>query len=128
MTLTRRQFIASTAASVAVSFVSEKDIRGLNRRWRGIDKPTDVLSFAYGEAGLPASGKKDESDLLGDIIVCPGRVRKQASAIGREFRQELALVVVHGFLHLLGFDHRNKRQEAVMFRLQQEILMRAGYL
>lgn len=114
-------------AEVSVIFVSEPEMRRLNRERRGIDRSTDVLSFAYREVDRQERRLSDESG-LGDIIVCTGRVRRQAAEIGRPCGQEFALVIVHGFLHLLGFDHDTPAREKKMFFLQQEVLLRAKVL
>ena len=111
---------------LSVSIVSDAAIRRLNRQYRGLDKVTDVLSFGYGEARDffgPADGQRAD---LGDIVISGPQVRRQAVAIGRPVDQEFSLLFVHGLLHLLGFDHGTAAQEARMFGLQQEVLMRAG--
>lgn len=113
--------------TVAVAIVSDAKIRRLNKVWRGIDRVTDVLSFGY----RPGSGFVDTagtSSQLGDIVISLPQVRRQAKAIGRPVRQELALMIVHGLLHLLGLNHDTPRKEARMFGLQQEVLMLAGVL
>jgi probable rRNA maturation factor len=117
----------SGPAGVSVVFVSEPEMRRLNRERRGLDRPTDVLSFAYRELDRRERRLADE-DGLGDIVVCPSRVRRQAAEIGRSCGQELALVIVHGFLHLLGFDHDTPVREKKMFQFQHEVLLRAKIL
>ena len=113
------------ASALAVRVVGDKAIRRLNREHRGLDKVTDVLSFAYGPgAGFDEPGGRVRQ--LGDIVVGGPQARRQARAIGRSASQEFALLAAHGLLHLLGIDHRTPREESRMFGLQQEILMRAG--
>lgn len=115
------------SASVGVRVVDDRTIRTLNRIHRSKDKVTDVLSFSATE-GLPkamAAGAKGE---LGDIVIALPQVRRQAKAIGRSAKDEFALMVVHGTLHLLGFDHESLTDEARMFALQHDILIRAGIL
>ncbi len=116
-------------ACVAVVIVNDRLIRRLNRAYRRQDRPTDVLSFDYAERpfGPPARrrGRDTAPRELGDIVISAERVRRQAKAAGRPFRQEFSLALVHGLLHLLGFDHATARQKKIMFGLQQEILMRA---
>jgi probable rRNA maturation factor len=105
------------AVEMSVSVVSDAVIRRLNRQYRGKDKVTDVLSFGMdGAAGL------------GDIFICLPQVRRQARTIGRSAASEFALMVVHGTLHLMGYDHATLVQERRMFGLQHEVLERAGYL
>lgn len=109
------------SASIGVAFVSEREIRRLNRVYRRKDKVTDVLSFASSDL----SRKHPDPRLLGDIIVCSAQVRRQAKRIGRPARQEFALMLVHGTLHLLGYDHESVKDEKRMFGLQQDILIEA---
>jgi len=114
-------------ATVGIRLVDDRSIRMLNRIHRGKDKVTDVLSFSATE-GLPkamAAGAKGE---LGDIVIALPQVRRQAKAIGRSAKDEFALMVVHGTLHLLGFDHESIGDEEKMFALQHDILIRAGIL
>lgn len=112
-------------ARFSLAFVSDADIRRLNRRWRGRDKATDVLSFGYKNA-IPAGGRgRSAVRELGDVVISVPTARRQAASAGRPLRAEIALLLVHGLLHLLGHDHAGRRQEERMFGLQQEILMRA---
>lgn len=110
--------------SVSLSIVTDAVMIKLNKRHRGKSKTTDVLSFAYDEA--PFVGLKSvKENLLGDIIISLPQVARQAKAIGRPVGQEFCLMVVHGMLHLMGYDHETVAQEKKMFGLQQEILMRS---
>jgi len=114
--------------SLSVSLVSEAEIQRLNRDYRGQNKITDVLSFGMLEGGgFPGSNMVGSED-LGDIIICLKRVKKQSEEIDRPLATELALMVAHGTLHLLGFDHCEAEEEKEMFALQQEVLMRLSYL
>lgn len=79
---------------IDVSLVNDSTIRRLNRRYRKKARPTDVLSFAYGEEGL-----------LGEIIISEETARRQAKAYGAPYREELRRLVIHGVLHILGYDH-----------------------
>lgn len=107
-------------AVVDVSMVGDAEIRKLNRRYRGKNEVTDVLSFGY------AKGRADVG--LGDVVICLSQVKRQAKRKGKLVREEFALMVVHGMLHLLGYDHATLAEERTMFGLQQEILMRTGIL
>jgi probable rRNA maturation factor len=89
-----------TADEVSVALVDEERIRGLNRAYRGIDRVTDVLSF-----GLDGEPGPDGRVNLGDLVVCPARARQQAERAGHPFWTELRILLLHGFLHLLGRDH-----------------------
>ncbi|MEY4722666.1 MAG: hypothetical protein RLZZ324_179, partial [Candidatus Parcubacteria bacterium] len=121
-------------AEMSLTVVTDARMRKLNREYRGKDKTTDVLSFgqtdAAGEPVLQYEGKgigPREPRLLGDIFVSAAQVRRQARAISRPVSQEFALMIVHGTLHLLGFDHETLAQENRMFSLQHDILAREGY-
>ncbi len=103
--------------------VSDKKIRELNRLWRGFDKATDVLSFPM-EIEIPEKSLPYE---LGEIIVSIDTAYVQAEEYGHSFDRELAFLVVHGMLHVLGFDHESKEDEKDMFGRQRKILRAAGY-
>ncbi|MDD5251688.1 MAG: rRNA maturation RNase YbeY [Patescibacteria group bacterium] len=109
---------------VALAVVGEKEIRRLNRSHRRQDRVTDVLSFGSPYSNLPAG----PTVFLGDVVVCSARMASDARRIGRPAADHFALLFCHGLLHLLGYDHATPRQEAVMFRIQQDALMKAGYL
>ena len=115
------------AVRLTVAVVSDAAIKKLNKEYRGQDQVTDVLSFASRQdkrfvtasAGRPV-------DHLGDIIISRPQVKRQAHLVGRTMAQELALVFVHGLLHLLGYGHQTRQREETMFAWQQEIMMQAG--
>lgn len=116
------------AAEVSVTFVTNEMIRGINREYRGKDQPTDVISFAMEEMGdgeLEIVGSL-EPRILGDIIISLDRTKEQAADYGHSFERELGFLAVHGFLHLLGYDHMNKEDEKKMFSKQEEILSSLG--
>ena len=110
----------SPEGSVSVTFVSEPEIRSLNGRWLGRDAPTDVIAFDLGGDG----------PLLGDIYICPPVAARGAREARVPVEEELARLVVHGILHLLGHEHPEgeDREASAMFRLQEEVLRRAGVL
>lgn len=111
-------------AEVSVSFVSNKEIQELNRNYRGQDKPTDVISFAFQETmedELNIIGE-DMPLMLGDIVISIDRTIEQAEDYNHTFERELGFLTVHGFLHLLGYDHMNEDDEKKMFQKQEEIL------
>ncbi len=110
----------------SVSLVSRPEIARLNRRFLRHDRPTDVLSFGYGPRG--AAVPQGAPVELGEIVICTAQVRAQARRLGRPYRTEFGLMVIHGVLHLLGFDHDTPRREALMFGLQQDALILAGLL
>ncbi len=96
---------------VSLSFVKKGRMRGLNRKFRGKNGPTDVLSFGM-----------NEGRLLGDVVICPEIAKASAKKFGVSCKEEIARLLVHGLLHLLGFAHGKR-----MFDRQDRILRRAGY-
>jgi len=106
-----------------IIIVDNKTIHELNKEYRGIDRPTDVISFALED---DSSFVKLEYRVLGDIYISIEKVREQAKEYGHSFLRELSFLTVHGILHLLGFDHMNKEDEKVMFKLQELILSEYG--
>lgn len=117
----------SEEAEVSVTFVTNEEIQQINKEYRGIDRPTDVISFALEEQGEEEIEIKgiDMPRILGDIIISVEKVKEQAEEYGHSFERELGFLLVHGFLHLLGYDHMNEADEKRMFSRQEEIL--AGY-
>ena len=133
-----------------LSIVSNEEIQALNRDYRGLDKPTDVLSFALTEvsseydvdfAHLDLAEEAEETeDLdetefeeeeaipqhLGDIIISYPRAQEQAQDYGHSLDRELAFLAVHGFLHLNGYDHQTEEEAQEMFRIQEEVLTTYG--
>jgi len=111
-------------SELSVTFVSNERIQEINREYRDKDQPTDVISFALeemGEGELEVVGA-DIPRVLGDIIISIPRTREQAKEYNHSFMRELGFLSVHGFLHLLGYDHMNEQDEKIMFDRQKEIL------
>lgn len=110
-------------ACFSIIFVDSNEIQRINKEYRGMDKVTDVISFALEDT-------KDAIDndirVLGDIYICIPRMLEQAEDYGHSIKRELSFLTVHGLLHLLGYDHMNKEEEKVMFALQELILNEAG--
>ncbi|SMB92987.1 probable rRNA maturation factor [Thermanaeromonas toyohensis ToBE] len=115
-------------AEVSLTLVDDEEMRRLNRNFRGIDAPTDVLSFALQEKvpGEPEIQGGEGELLLGDIFISLDTARRQAKAYGHSLEREIGLLTIHGFLHLLGYDHDTPEAEETMFRRQQELLSRVG--
>ncbi len=109
----------ATDAILSIIFVDEKEIQQINREYRNKDRITDVISFALEDN---ASFLPEEVRVLGDIYICIPRMKEQANAYGHSEKRELSFLTVHGLLHLLGYDHEQKEEEEVMFKLQDEIL------
>ena len=106
---------------VDVSIIDDKAIHEVNRTYRGIDRPTDVISFAFFDdkeekavEGVPTS--------LGQILISYEKAEEQAKEYGHSLNREMSFLFVHGMLHLLGYDHMNEKDEKEMFSLQEEIL------
>ena len=102
-----------------IIIVDNEKIHELNRDYRGIDRPTDVITFA-----LEDNEDFPEMDIriLGDIYISIDKAKGQAIEYGHSFLRELSFLTIHGFLHLLGYDHMNEDEEKVMFSKQEEIL------
>ena len=106
---------------VSVSFVDDEEMRGLNRAWRDIDAPTDVLSFEC-DSPFDEDIPEDEPVELGDVILAPGVIAAQAPQFDATPAEECRLMLVHGLLHLLGFDHLDDEEAAAMEEREAEIL------
>jgi probable rRNA maturation factor len=110
------------AAELAIQFVDEEPMTELHVQWMDEQGPTDVLSFPMDELRPGAEGEVTAPGLLGDIVVCPSYAEKQAADAGHPLINEILLLVTHGILHLLGYDHAEPDEEREMFGLQKEIL------
>jgi probable rRNA maturation factor len=108
-------------AEVSLLFTDDSAIRTLNRTWRQHDKPTNVLSFPAAEPSALA-----RAPLLGDIAIALETVQREARAEGKSFDHHLTHLVVHGFLHLLGFDHIDEAEAEEMEATERAILARLG--
>jgi len=125
-----------TEGEVALTFVNDEAIHELNREYRGIDRPTDVLSFAMNESldeeldivyELEEGEELDElTDVLGDIVISVERAQAQSEEYGHSLEREIGFLVVHGFLHLLGYDHQDTASEKVMMDKQEAALAQVG--
>ena len=104
-------------SDLSITLVDEEEMENLHIEWMDLPGPTDVLSFPMDEL-KPFSASKGPG-VIGDVVLCPAFAAKQAKS-GVE--TELALLTIHGILHLLGFDHAEKKEEKEMFELQENIL------
>ena len=110
-------------AELAVTIVGPARMRALNRKWRKVDRPTDVLSFPLQQPAI--AGYTAVS--LGDLFICPSVVRAKARAWGRPVRAQMKWTIVHGLLHLAGYDHeRGARRAARMAAEERRLLKRIG--
>lgn len=107
-------------AHFAVVLADDRTVRRLNRDFRGRDKPTNVLAFAERDATMP------DAKTLGDVVLALGTVAREAKAQGKTLAQHAAHLVVHGTLHLLGFDHVNKDDATRMEAAERKALARIG--
>jgi probable rRNA maturation factor len=115
-------------SEVSVTFVSNERIHEINREYREKDRPTDVISFALeeeGEGEMKVVGAEIPR-ILGDIIISTVKAKEQAEEYNHSFMRELGFLAVHGFLHLLGYDHETDEDEKEMFTRQREILDEYG--
>lgn len=106
---------------MSVTIVNNEKIHEINREYRGVDRPTDVISFALldNEANKPIKGMPID---LGEIIISYEKAEEQAKEYEHSSEREFSFLFVHGLLHLLGYDHMEKEDEVVMFKLQDDIL------
>ena len=107
-------------AELAIVLTNDSTIQALNRDWRGKDQPTNVLSFPAVQRGK----SRPSSPYLGDIVIAYQTTAREAVAEGKPFDHHLAHLAVHGFLHLLGYDHENDRDARTMENLERRILRR----
>ena len=117
------------SGEVALRFVTDEEIHQLNKDYRGIDRPTDVLSFAMQEMGddelAIVYGEPTMIELLGDIVISIPTAIAQSKEYGHTVEREIGFLFVHGFLHLIGYDHDNEADEIEMFAKQELILQQA---
>lgn len=118
-TLRRARADASSEATIVVS--DDAHLQALNRQFLGVDAPTDVLSFPGGD-----TDPDSDALYLGDVIISLPRAQAQATAGGHSLKDELQLLVVHGMLHLLGYDHAEESEKAEMWAIQTAILEDLG--
>ena len=118
-----KENLEDTELEFSVIIVDNKRIHEINKEYRGIDRPTDVISFALEDN---EEIEFDHYRVLGDIYISIDKVKEQAKAYGHSEKRELAFLTIHGFLHLLGYDHMEPEDEKVMFGKQEEILNEFG--
>ena len=108
---------------LSVMLVDEAAIEQLHVQWMNEPGPTDVLSFPMDELRPGRPDSATPAGLLGDIVLCPQVAEVQADAAGHDLEQEITVLVTHGMLHLLGFDHGTPDEEAEMFGLQRDLVL-----
>ena len=112
-----RKYTNSNSLSISVNIVSDRVMKKMNKLWRQINKTTDVLAFSYNEDSSLIVGDKIYD---GEIIISFQQAKKQA--IGHSLRQEVDTLYIHGVLHILGYDHANKKDKELMYNFQDKIL------
>jgi len=113
----------SANTEVDITIVTDEEIHVLNRDYRGVDRPTDVLSFALDEeTDEPEILGEEAEHLLGDIIISAEKANAQAEEFGHGLNREIVYLAVHGILHLLGYDHMVEEDKIIMRRREEEIL------
>lgn len=118
---------APSPAEVGLVIADDETVRDLNRRFRGLDEPTDVLSFGFHDEGEAFVSPPDGVHRLGEVIVSFPTAEWQAREAGRPLEDELAHLVVHGVLHLLGYDHEEPEEERVMCAREDALLGHAEH-
>lgn len=106
---------------VSLIFVNSAEIHEINMQYRGIDRPTDVISFALKDVEDEYQNEELDNE-LGDIFINVDAIKSQALEYGHSENRELGFLFGHGLLHLLGYDHESKEDEIKMFQLQEEII------
>ncbi len=129
--------VRETSAELGIMFVGDQRMRGLNRRYRGKDHTTDVLGFAMREAFMPHGSTSSPSrvqsrdasrltpDMLGDVVISVPTAWRQAKEAGRSLDEELAWLLVHGILHLCGYDHERSEKEARRMHRRERMILRS---
>lgn len=115
----------SPQTEVDITLVDDAAIHELNRTYRGIDRPTDVLSFALDEGEEEPEVDDDEIEhLLGDVIISAPTAVRQGEKYGHGLEREMTYLAVHGMLHLLGYDHMEEKDKLIMRKREEEVLRR----
>lgn len=117
----------SEQVEVGITIVDDEEIRAINREYRGVDRVTDVISFALNdnmeEDAAPKLMNASEENLLGDIVISAEAALRQGKEFGHGLEREIVYLAVHGLLHLLGYDHMSESDRAVM-RFEEESALR----
>lgn len=113
-------------AEVSVTFVDNDEIRRLNAKFRDIDSATDVLSFPMGENGEYDVNHSTGAKILGDVVISMEKAQQQAKEFEHSFEREVCYLTVHSMLHLLGYDHMDDEEKAVMRAKEEEVMTQIG--
>lgn len=122
----KEEQLIDSKLTIAITLTTPNQIRKINNEFRKVDKETDVLSFPmFGKEELEEKIKNKDfefEDVLGDVIISIDRVKKQAEEYGHSFERELSYMVVHGFYHLMGYDHIEEEDKKIMRPKEEKIL------
>jgi rRNA maturation RNase YbeY len=116
--------VGETSAELGILFVGDQRMRGLNLRYRSKDRTTDVLAFAMREAARPQVSRL-MPDMLGDVVISIPTAWRQAKEAGRSLDEELACLLVHGILHLCGYDHERGEKDARRMHRRERMILRS---
>ncbi len=111
------------AAELCITLVDEAAMTNLHEKWMALPGPTDVMSFPMDELRPARDGQDPQPGMLGDVVMCPQVAAAQAVTAGHTLAEELLLLLTHGILHLLGFDHAEPEAEQDMFTRQRTLLL-----
>lgn len=124
----KQEKLDETDLYLSITLSNEEYIHKVNKEFRGVDRPTDVLSFPMFDKGEIPKTKSGIPDVLGDIIICIPIVEKQAIEYEHSFKRELAYMLVHGFYHLMGYDHMQDDEKAEMRQKEENILSKLNII
>ncbi|MCI8833466.1 MAG: rRNA maturation RNase YbeY [Clostridia bacterium] len=124
----KEEKLDKTDLYLSITLSNEEYIHKINKETRNVDKPTDVLSFPMFEKNEIPKTKTGIPDVLGDIIICIPIVKKQAIEYEHSFKRELAYMLVHGFYHLIGYDHIEEKDKQKMREREENILSKLNIL
>ena len=116
--------VGETSAELGILFVSDQRMRSLNRQYRGKDRTTDVLAFAMRESFVPHASRLTP-DMLGDVVIAVPTAVRQAKQGQRSLDEELTALLVHGILHLCGYDHERSEKEARRMHRRERMILRS---
>ena len=116
--------VGEPSAELSILFVGDQRMRGLNRRYRGKDRTTDVLAFAMREGSAPHASRHI-SAMLGDVVIAVPEAARQAQQGSRSLDEELMVLLIHGILHLCGYDHERSEKEARRMRRREQMILQA---
>ncbi len=117
------KFDADDKRAVSIIFIDDEDMERINRSYRNIDRTTDVLSFSYLEDPL-GRGEPHAADIIGEIYISPAAARENSRGQGGDWslKMEIILLIIHGLLHIFGYDHEKDEERSVMYNIQDSLL------